>query len=203
MKIRLHPPDEAEIAIAIHEAGHAVLSVLFEFPYPPDSVSIWEQPDCQGWAGHLQHGQGEREWLPDFVTTPPHQWQRAVLDGWTNLVIGYAGSAAVLRLTGEPYGVKDIRTDPGGAGDEANAVGVAAHFWPQEHRPVILDAAADLAGILMQVPSVWAAVEAVATYLVDHARNHVATAELETIVHKHLPATMQTPMAAWALDLAI
>lgn len=200
--MRLCPPDESEWTIAHHEAAHAVLSTLFEFPYPPASVSIWEHPDGLAWAGNLQHGKGQREWLPDFFVTTPHQWRLAVIDGWTSLLIGYAGSAAVLRLLGKPYTAEDIRHEPSGAGDEAEAIKVAAHFWPEGHRGEVLDAAADFAGILMQVPIVWAAVQAVAAYLIDIARHRIATAELETIVRKHLPATIPAPDAEWAQVLA-
>lgn len=198
--MRLNPPSYDEFSIAVHESAHAVVALLLDHPFLPDEVSITDGPD--GWRGYLSYSAAGPEYMPDSTCTPPNAWKKSVEAAWASLVIGYAGPAATRRHDGQSLDAEGIRGDLGGNGDEANAQEAARHFWPQQHREQILNAAAELAGLLVQIPRIWSAIEAVAGYLIQNARHAASAAELETIVRRWLPVSVTCPETDWALSLA-
>src|SRR5574337_17020 len=201
--MRLTPVTYHEAGIAHHEAGHALVSVVLAFPFTPERVRIW-QHDRDEWAGRQSyyHGATDPVFLPEPWATPPHVWRKAVETAWADLLIGYAGPAAARRYEGLSLDAEGIRSDDGGEGDEAEARKAATHFWSAAQRETVLDRAAELAGLLVQVPRCWEAIQAVAGYLLQHARHQVGIGEIETLVRRFLPVSIPAPEAEWAAGLA-
>ncbi len=197
--MRIAPPEFEEIGIAHHEAGHAVASTLFSFPWPVDTARIWSDEERGGWAGRVEYGEGA-DYMPDPKSTPPHRMAQSVEDAWTDLVISCAGPAASRRFVKASLDAASVRQDETGTSDEFDATIIAAHFWPPEHQETVLNAAAELAGMLVQTPRFWAAVEAVAGYLVEQHKADPYV--IESLVRRTLPVVMQCPNVEFAVLLA-
>lgn len=198
--MRLSPPSYCEKGISLHEAAHAVLScILDDASFFPSSAQI--NDDTGTWQG-VVHFFDSVPSRPDKETTLPHEWQQAVRNAWASLIEIYSGAAAARRYTGETLDAAGIRNDPGCTfGDEGAARKLAAHFWPEQHRETILNAAASIAGQLVQQQSIWGAINAVADMITNSYGLTIRTAQIEAAVRQFTPMPVPCPKTEWALSL--
>lgn len=196
-----HEPGPHQAGVAAHEAGHVVFSLLFQGHHGHATASIW--PEGNGWSGVARPlwPQPGDKFLPPVSSTPPHEWQKHVRMGWAGLVEIWGGAAACRHFEGLWLDADSIRDDDSASyGDTEQAQEIATHFWPPAQVETILDRSAEVAGELVQQPAVWLAIRRVADYLAIRRNCHVT--ELETIVRRHLPGTIECPQADWAVALA-
>lgn len=200
--MRLEPPSYNEKGISLHEAAHCVFSLLFHTAFFPSGTETTPHEDGS-WTGAV-HFHDTVPLMPDRATTPPHVWRDAVANAWADLPGRYAGAAAARVYTGDSLDAKAIRNDPGCTfGDESAAREIAEHFWPEQHREAILDAAAELAGQLVQVPAVWNAISAVADQITRAYGRQITTPLIEATVRQYVPQAITAPRQAWAVGLAL
>jgi hypothetical protein len=201
--MRLNPATWCEHGVAVHEAGHMVAAVLLERHRGLLDVAIWEaKPDDDAWEGRCTAMDNPVP-LPERHATPPQRWASFAREAWADLVGVWCGPAAACRYKGDALDAQTVRADDSGQiGDVATAGRIAAHFWPG-HREEALESAADVAGLLVQIPALWGAIEAVAGYLVMHARHRAGIAEIETLVRRFIPMSFPCPGSDWAAGLAL
>ncbi|MBI4742472.1 MAG: hypothetical protein HY777_13185 [Betaproteobacteria bacterium] len=120
---------------------------------------------------------------------------------WGNILVQYAGSAAVSVWENTDISAASIRHHHTGKSDERYALFDASHYWPAEHQQAILDKAAVTAGMLCCMPSIWNAIKAVAEFLNDNSRNKANIFETGVIVRQFIPGKIPSPFEDWAVSL--
>ncbi|MBI4743148.1 MAG: hypothetical protein HY777_16700 [Betaproteobacteria bacterium] len=201
---RIKPVTYPEKGIAIHEAGHAVFCHILNCSDGLGRVSIRDEGDGV-WTGRVQNYDGppvpKEDWYPKFDSTMPYYWELQAREMWGNILVQYAGSAAVSVWENADISAASIRLHHTGESDERYALFDASHYWPAEHQQAILDKAAEIAGFLCCMPQVWKSIKGVAEFLNDNGRNKANIFETGVIVRQFIPGKIPSPFEDWAVSL--
>ena len=193
---RIKPVEIDEAATAHHEAAHATFLLILDCWERPGNTSIWEGND--GWGGFVEAISKD---LPPIDATMPIRWQAAARQVWANLLVGFAGAAAESRYRGDPLDGMSIRHHWSAEKDAKIVAEFVRHFWPTQHQDTIQTAAAEVAGQMVQFPNIWAAIEDVADFLLQHGRYRANVFEVSVIVRARIPQNIPAPLEDMAVAL--
>ena len=202
---RIGLPSQDEREAAYHEAGHAVFSQILSRCNILGRAAIFERAGGN-WGGFVGKNSSRREFmtakeastargsrLPDITATMPLKWQRDAEQAWQLLLMAFAGPAAEQVLNNQSIGAWHVRYHYSASGDRGLAENLAGHFWPDEVFDEIVDRAAETAGAMCCLPDVWAAIQDVAKFLLDHGRHQSSIYETSVIVRNRIPQPIHVP----------
>lgn len=202
---RIAPVVQDERMCAIHESAHAVFHQIFENTNAHGRISM-NEGDNGNWEGIVTRNtplpDGAYAGFPDLASTQPYYWQQHCRRAWSILLCCFAGAAAELIHDGYPLGADSIISHPFASADASHATDVCRHFWPEAHQQTILNLAAETAGQLCQTPAIWAAINALADFLLVDARHKASIYETSVIVRRYITQNIEAPHADLAVSLA-
>lgn len=187
--------DEMRRAVAIHEAGHAVLIIAFD---REDVTQTHIDPDSGEGVVYAQGDFGP-DWVCGRVRKSTSM--EDVISSWAEMIDLFAGMAAQQRdeLGREPE-LADLN-HPSGRFDRQAARRIARKIWPND-RQEALRTAAKTAIFLTGQRLIRLAILDVAEYLYSRPDQAIPGHALLPIVRKYLPGSLPIPYLAWAIEKA-
>jgi len=205
---RIAPASRDEWEAAYHEAGHAVVSQIFESTNDYGRVKIWRGE--HNWTGFMgqNHERAmltieeiENVSLPSADKLTDKERDEQAREVWALMICCFAGAAAEAIFNHENLAAPSVRWHPSASTDAVIAGKLARHFFDNKRTEKILHRAAETAVTLCQVPAVWGAISELAKFLVDHGRGECSIYETSVIVRNHIANPLKVaPGEDWVMQ---
>jgi hypothetical protein len=178
------------MALAVHEAGHTVAQLALPGTTTPSGTTIQSGGFAGANATALTDAYQAGALLPAHLPA-------TVSELWQLVIAALAGPMAELRYRHRPLTRRALLAEFGGSWDLLDARAMTRYGWP-DHTKEALQLAVEATATLIHHPDVWAGIEALASYLVDHGRAEAPT--IDVLVRRSLPYPLaQAPGVQWAI----